>query len=266
MKPKPFSHSTCRVNWESGFHKSGITQPLQNVSHVAVVSNSSAFQQPPLEDIERERAQYVLIYTSTMCLVLWLVVQRGVSFFYMCLRASRRMHDQLFRGIIHATMFFFNTNSSGRIINRFSKDISGVDSTLPIVLYESMFVSSACLSWPLIRRGEKLPCNSIYFFFFIFVLVYSTSHRQRGISVIDKSLAIIAIMCHLGCVLCAATNLYTRRTMRETNRITEYVVFPYLFWFISSLWPAELPKQRVRLLLLRSSSQPFIKLPYKNTI
>lgn len=124
-----------RVNWESTIHKAESSQ-LYEIGH-----NSSALQQPSFNGIAEQRLHYVLVYTITMCLVLWLVVQRGVGFFYMALRASRRLHDRLFRGIIHATMHFFNTNSSGRIINRFSKDISGIDSTLPLILYESMFVS-----------------------------------------------------------------------------------------------------------------------------
>lgn len=138
------------MNWETDIQEKKSIQLLDSASYQAVPNNlvTNANQQLSLNvpdsslvDMDYERSLYVFIYTATMCLVLWLVVQRGVTFFYMCLRASRRLHDRLFRGIIHAPMFFFNTNSSGRIINRFSKDISGIDATLPLCLYESMFVS-----------------------------------------------------------------------------------------------------------------------------
>lgn len=75
-----------------------------------------------------------------MLIVLYLVFQRALALFYFCLKASRRIHDKLFNGIIRAKMFFFQTNASGRIINRFSKDITDIDFVLPIVLYDSILV------------------------------------------------------------------------------------------------------------------------------
>lgn len=37
----------------------------------------------------------------------------------------------MFASIIHASMAFFNANTSGRILNRFSKDMGAVDEMLP---------------------------------------------------------------------------------------------------------------------------------------
>lgn len=37
----------------------------------------------------------------------------------------------MFKGIISTTMRFFDTNPSGRILNRFAKDIGAVDEQLP---------------------------------------------------------------------------------------------------------------------------------------
>lgn len=67
--------------------------------------------------------------------------QRALALFYFCLKASRRIHEKLFQGITRAQMYFFNTNSSGRIINRFSKDMNDIDYYLPTVLYDSILVS-----------------------------------------------------------------------------------------------------------------------------
>ena len=58
-----------------------------------------------------------------------------------CLKISLRLHDGLFNGIIRACMHFFNTNSSGRILNRFSSDISNVDVALPQSMLDSLEVS-----------------------------------------------------------------------------------------------------------------------------
>lgn len=90
--------------------------------------------------IQQNRMNYVYFYAILMAIVLYLVFQRALTLFYFCLKASRRIHDKLFNGIIRAKMYFFNANSSGRIINRFSKDIHDIDFLLPIVLYDTLLV------------------------------------------------------------------------------------------------------------------------------
>lgn len=39
------------------------------------------------------------------------------------MRASRNLHNTMFSGVTRANMYFFHTNPSGRILNRFSKDM-----------------------------------------------------------------------------------------------------------------------------------------------
>lgn len=93
------------------------------------------------ELIRKERQDYIYYYSLSMLIVLYLVFQRSFAFFQMCLKASRNLHDKLFRGITRATMYFFNTNTSGRILNRFSKDIGSIDTTLPVALMDCLLVS-----------------------------------------------------------------------------------------------------------------------------
>lgn len=52
------------------------------------------------------------------------------------MRASTRLHNLMYEGITRATMYFFNTNPSGRILNRFSKDMGQVDEILPSVMID----------------------------------------------------------------------------------------------------------------------------------
>lgn len=55
-------------------------------------------------------------------------------FFSVCMRASKVLHNRMFESILNATMRFFDTNPSGRILNRFSKDMGAIDEYLPMVL------------------------------------------------------------------------------------------------------------------------------------
>lgn len=131
------------MNWENFVGKMRLSEEYTNVGYFELPSypNASERATGPINNIMNERLRYVYVYSILMLIVLYLVFQRAFSFFSMCLKASRRIHNSLFNGIIHAKMHFFNTNTSGRIINRFSKDIIDIDTSLPITMYDSIAVS-----------------------------------------------------------------------------------------------------------------------------
>lgn len=52
------------------------------------------------------------------------------------MKASTYLHNRMYEGVTRATMYFFNTNPSGRILNRFSKDMGQVDEILPAVMID----------------------------------------------------------------------------------------------------------------------------------
>lgn len=116
-----------RVNWEI------LNQIEGNFTQ------RDAMQHRP-ESIDSNRMNYVYIYTLLIVSTLYLVFQRALALYLFCLKASRRMHEKLLRSVLNATMNFFNTNSSGRIINRFSKDLYDVDYYLALVLYDFTLV------------------------------------------------------------------------------------------------------------------------------
>lgn len=47
----------------------------------------------------------------------------------------------MFSKIVYATMYFFNTNPSGRVLNRFSKDMGAVDENLPMAATDALSVT-----------------------------------------------------------------------------------------------------------------------------
>ncbi|KAG5892952.1 hypothetical protein JTB14_015003 [Gonioctena quinquepunctata] len=80
---------------------------------------------------ELSRQQCILIYTILISLTIVAAVLRSLVFFGICMRSSMRLHNTMFNSIIHGCMRFYNLNSSGRILNRFSKDLGSVDELLP---------------------------------------------------------------------------------------------------------------------------------------
>ena len=87
----------------------------------------------------------LLVFTGTV-----LTFVRGFSFYYVVLQASRRLHSSMLRRVIHLPMRFFDTNPSGRILNRFSKDIGFLDEQLPMVFYDfwqhSTYTIAVCVA------------------------------------------------------------------------------------------------------------------------
>lgn len=52
-------------------------------------------------------------------------------FYKICMNASKTLHNRMFANVLKAPMSFFDSNPSGRILNRFSKDVGAVDEVLP---------------------------------------------------------------------------------------------------------------------------------------
>ena len=71
------------------------------------------------------------IYGSLVIGTLLLTTIVSFFFFYTLLRASRNLHDKMTTAVIKSPVIFFDTNSAGRILNRFSKDIGCMDDQLP---------------------------------------------------------------------------------------------------------------------------------------
>ncbi|XP_055612034.1 probable multidrug resistance-associated protein lethal(2)03659 [Uranotaenia lowii] len=73
----------------------------------------------------------IYIFTGITVATIIITLSRSMFFFQVAMRASRKLHDAMFDGVTRATMYFFNTNPSGRILNRFSKDMGQIDEYLP---------------------------------------------------------------------------------------------------------------------------------------
>lgn len=65
--------------------------------------------------------------------------QRSIGFYWICSRISQNVHNSMFNGIISTTMHFFDTNPSGRILNRFAKDM-GCEILTTIFISQNVFV------------------------------------------------------------------------------------------------------------------------------
>uniref|UniRef100_A0A182SD45 Uncharacterized protein n=1 Tax=Anopheles maculatus TaxID=74869 RepID=A0A182SD45_9DIPT len=81
---------------------------------------------------------HVLFYAGAIIITI-LLTTNSFAFFEMCLKASLHLHAALYRGVSETAMLFFHNNPSGRVMNRFSKDIGLIDTSLPTVMIDSLY-------------------------------------------------------------------------------------------------------------------------------
>ncbi|XP_037944102.1 probable multidrug resistance-associated protein lethal(2)03659 [Teleopsis dalmanni] len=128
------------VLWTEGEENSTFNTTLPSTMHTFSVENEtdiiSNVTIRKIDNEDEKRQELIIFYSIILGATLIIHLMRTFGFFRMCLRISLKLHDRLFRGITRASMYFFNTNSSGRILNRFSKDIRTVDTDMPHTLFD----------------------------------------------------------------------------------------------------------------------------------
>ncbi|KYB27064.1 ATP-binding cassette sub-family C member 4 [Tribolium castaneum] len=80
------------------------------------------------------RIDCLYIYTGLVVLMILVIHLASLCFSFYCMNASKVLHQNMLAKIIKSPIKFFNQHSSGRILNRFSKDIGCIDELLPTSL------------------------------------------------------------------------------------------------------------------------------------
>ncbi|PPS08139.1 hypothetical protein GOBAR_AA12508 [Gossypium barbadense] len=70
---------------------------------------------------------YIVIYALVGFIQVAVTLTNSFWLITSSLRAARRLHDMMLNSILRAPMLFFQTNPTGRVINRFSRDLGDID-------------------------------------------------------------------------------------------------------------------------------------------
>ncbi|XP_011494146.1 PREDICTED: multidrug resistance-associated protein 4-like [Ceratosolen solmsi marchali] len=152
--------------------------------------------------------QYIYIYTLIVVAVFVIGITRSFAFYNVCMRCSQRLHDLVFGALIRASMRFFDTNPSGRILNRFSKDMGAIDELLPKAILDSaqiilmMFGSLIVVS--IINPIFLVPIIFIAFIFYWIRKIYlKTSKNIKRLEGMTRS----PVFTHLNATLNGLTTI-----------------------------------------------------------
>ncbi|XP_067948420.1 ATP-binding cassette sub-family C member 5-like [Watersipora subatra] len=121
---------------------------------------------------------YQAIYGISLIGVIIFSIIKSVVYMRTSLMASSNLHDKVFRKLVASPMSFFDITPSGRILNRFSKDMDEIDVNLPFM--SEQFVTNSCVI--LITVGI---IGSVFYYFLIamvpiiiiFVLLYNVCSK-----------------------------------------------------------------------------------------
>uniref|UniRef100_A0A8C4URF7 ATP-binding cassette sub-family C member 10 n=1 Tax=Falco tinnunculus TaxID=100819 RepID=A0A8C4URF7_FALTI len=101
----------------------GLLSPIQALDITPVPSNASM-------DVNF----YLIVYGSIAGANSLFTILRAFLFAYGTIRAAAVIHNRLLQRALKATVTFFDTTPTGRILNRFSSDLYCVDDSLPFIL------------------------------------------------------------------------------------------------------------------------------------
>ncbi|NXV50160.1 MRP7 protein, partial [Uria aalge] len=101
----------------------GLVSPIQALDTTSVPSNGSL-------DVNF----YLIVYGSIAGANSLFTILRAFLFAYGTIRAATVIHNRLLQRALKATVTFFDTTPTGRILNRFSSDLYCVDDSLPFIL------------------------------------------------------------------------------------------------------------------------------------
>ena len=144
----------------------------------------------------------------------------GSSFYHLhALKASRNLHDRIFRQVLKGAMSFFDTTPMGQILSKFSADLDIVDTLLPQTSEQCFNLLSMCVTstilicivtiWFLI---PMIPLVATYIY-----LALHFRHAIRQMKRMDN-MSKAPLFGHIGST---ARGLATIRAFRYTERFLE---------------------------------------------
>ncbi|CAF1203015.1 unnamed protein product [Didymodactylos carnosus] len=80
----------------------------------------------------------IYVYLGLTLGTLVVALLRAQYYFYLILRGSNSLHNKMLTGILYTSLRFFESNPSGRILNRASKDQQVIDELLPMTLFDAL--------------------------------------------------------------------------------------------------------------------------------
>ncbi|KAJ3106375.1 Multidrug resistance-associated protein 4, partial [Phlyctochytrium planicorne] len=142
------------------------------VGEAAVILTNWYLSKWSLQDKESQRwIWHVVIFLALAIGTLIVSIGRAVLFFDICLNATESIFRQMLASVLRSPMGFFQANPHGRLMNRFSKDLTLSDEMLPLTFFDfiqcffmivgTFTIAVAIIPWVLL----SVPVITLVFFY-----------------------------------------------------------------------------------------------------
>ena len=109
-----------------------------------LLHNISVFNATLQENYDKLQASNqfnLMIYGLLILALVIFCATKTVQYYLVCMTASKNLHNAMFAKLLRAQPRFFDVNPSGRILNRFSKDMGSMDEVLPASMLDVKWVN-----------------------------------------------------------------------------------------------------------------------------
>lgn len=162
-------------------------------------------------------------------------------FVKLSLKASSSLHDRVFANVLRGTMAFFDVTPTGRILNRFSKDLDEIDAQLPwtfdsflqniLRIIISIGLVAVMFPWFL------LAVVPLMIIFFVLNKYFRRSVRElKRLDGVTRS----PIFTHLTATIQGLSTLHAYDKMADFNerfkKLVDNNTLPFFMYFVSNRW------------------------------
>uniref|UniRef100_A0A8C6ZBI8 ATP binding cassette subfamily C member 2 n=1 Tax=Nothoprocta perdicaria TaxID=30464 RepID=A0A8C6ZBI8_NOTPE len=158
-------------------------------------------------------------------------------------QASRVMHQKLLSNILHVPMSFFDTTPTGRIVNRFAKDIFTIDETIPMSFRSWLSCFMGIIS-TLLMISLATPFFALIiiplgiFYYFVLRFYVSTSRQLRRLDSVTRS----PIYSHFGETVSGLSVIraygHQERFLQHNENTVDTNQKSVYSWIVSNRWLA----------------------------
>jgi len=204
----------------------------QRTSNLTITSNMYFLTNPDYN---------IYIFAALVTLAAFFSFFRAMYFFYVLVKCSRQLHNTMFKAVLNAPLYFFDTNPVGQILNRFSRDIYSMDDELPWSFFD--FVQFGLLSLAIII----INCISVPYLavlvlplLIIFVLARQsymrTSRQLKRLEAVSRS----PLYTHISSTLAGMTTIRSfdlqKKILTEFYACIDYQTEAWITFLTASRW------------------------------
>ena len=168
---------------------------------------------------KEDQLNYAGVYAATVLAVMLSNLAQGLIFAWISLAASQRLHDRIFASVMRATVGWFDTQPTGRLLSRFTGDLDTIDQALPPTLETCLeFVTQCALSVVLIAAIFPWFIVAVVPLFALFIFITRMFRRvARELKRLDN-ISRGPLVSH---ITATAAGIATIRAYGETERFAK---------------------------------------------